>query len=768
MKTKSNVFFALVASFLALLSGCPNPQVCKIETHQAASPAFPYFGTGDTISVEEYDHISMRPGDTITLAFPCEVSKPTAIPTGFGISTRGNYARLWRSQQSSTPEDSHPKGGGGGQNTAPFGPSNVVVSFTSPQYNFVTYLTPSTSIWPGDANVDGRRNMLDLYPIALGILQFGRHPISAAPCNFQTNPPLSYPPVQGGNYQTDAIYDVCPWGTTFTWNGIPIDFMHADCNLDRKIDEIDADYLMAVLDPMYLPQFLNSPTQNTTLNAAFPSAFGVDPQVRLEPDGHFTLQIPFDINIVNTNGLTAKEIVGLAFERPVAESQQYHLLKTELFLDHSALFAAQPTQTLWRQKFWGDFFIRYLSGSCGGSSDHVLDVGAFRLGDFNPSGASTMYAGLCMVTLDDILRTLLLDPAHAFDLMQHTVNGVVFVNQGGTITAESVNCTSDTSHVTMSSLCANPDVFLRDGIEDDGTTLPTYAKFAGASPDIWVRDANGNLSIEEHQQPIDGTSQFVFVRIFNQSCDTLREAKVQVNWAIANSELKDEDFDGNIVGTTIAPDIPPFNSVIVRMPWTPNLGLVAAPNGCSPMVCLLAQIFAGSDASPGLSSGNILPKIISSNNLAMRSTMAITNGATGAVGEACATIQLKPHANASSLRLKIEQLSGPAALPASHYGDLRITVRGANLTVPANTINMHITQSAPTSIEYTLDPEAIDASLYFGNTIPSGLELDVLYKLRNTGAITPQLTARVPYRFRIYLVDGTTEYSSTIVELVAQ
>lgn len=760
MKSKFKIYCALVACCLSGFWGCiDNQGTCTVvPATPAQSITYPYFGQGDTLVVEQFKGIAMRPGDTVVLKFPCQVGMPQTIPTGFGVTIQDVYAKLWRLGIVAPP----PAGG----NLA----TTATVSFSSPQYALEVFQAAADQVWPGDANADGRRNLLDLLPIAEGIKEFRRLAFQSPACSFQANAVLSYPPQPGGTDEMSTLYEVCPLQKSFDWAGTQIDYVHADCNLDGKIDETDADYLMSVLEPMYLPEFLKSPVQGTELSAGLSTVHGLVPSVQVEPapDNRFTVTIPFDINIVSTNGVPLNNIVGLAFERPVAESAQYRLYRTALVFQQSAIFTATGVDpnTLWRQKFWGNLAINYLNGSCAGITDRVLDVGAFRLDTNSLGGNSTLCAGQCLVTLDDILRAILLDPAHVVTLAQHTVNGVVFVNQGGNINAESMNCTSDVTRVNFEHLCDNPEVFLRDGTNGDGKSLPSTAAAAFASPDIWVRHADGDLTVEKHQQPMDRNLEVVFVRVFNQSCDTVRNVKVQVNWALANTKATGQDFSNNLVGAAIMAMIPPFSNAIVRMDWKPEFGSGANLNG-DPMLHIVAQVFAPGDASPGLPQGNILPTVLASNNMATRSTMMISNGTSGAAGSAFARIQLVPYTASSAVKLRVEEIPDSVRYPASHYGDLSIRFTGVSSSPVTNATGMQPVAGSTGQWEYALNPDAVAGTLALANTIPSNVGIEVRYQLR-AGTVVPRLNARVPYRFRIYLITGGVEYSCSIVELEAQ
>lgn len=748
-------------AIMGLMTGCIDKTTGTTSvtigppTKQPKGNKMPYFGKGATILATEYNAITMRSGDTVTLSFPCAVTLPDTMPKGIGMEAKGDKVKLWLVKE----RKASAKGGGPSPNgPATLTPTTVTVTFNSPPFTFMIYSDPNAELWPGDANADGYRNILDLYAIAQAIKDaVVLDPVTVASgCNLPS--PLSYPPNETGDM--DFLYSACAWGNTFFWDNQTIDYMHADCNMDGQINESDADYLRAVMDPMYLPEFLKSAIDGASLTAAYvPNRGGI--VLPLTSNGEFMVRLPFDISFVTTPSspfVIDSTFFGVAFSRPVAESPAYHLYDTRLDFANSGIFNPLPNATVWRQKFWPDFQLDYADGVCADATDRVLDVAAFRLGDPPLNPVAPWRIGQCQVTLDDILvPSTGGTPPSVITLIQHTVNGVVFVRGlDGVVVPQTIACSTDETEVDLFTICNVNDILLRDGTGDDATFAMTPEAFAWSSPDIWVRHAGSPANSTEHQQPINGQDEEVFVRVFNRSCNTSQPGIVDVYWTYANTHEKWSDFSQNHLDPVAIPAIPAYESVVVSLPWRPLFESDANQTACGTTLSLLAVVNSPVD-------GITLPQgtadvhnwVLGTNNVAMRSTLAIQTGKSGT----CAMIAFRRETNPT--KLVVEQVGSPSQLPASHYGDFIVQLNGYNGTPNPDQMTLLGSQ------RYRLDTDKKMGSLQLSSGITGDESLQISFEPK-PGIVLPQLTVAQHYAFRVYVEVGGVAQNSSIVEFTMQ
>jgi serine protease len=132
------------------------------------------------------------------------------------------------------------------------------------------------------------------------------------------------------------------------------------------------------------------------------------------------------------------------------------------------------------------------------------------------------------------------------------------------------------------SMCTEPqDLFIKDtysdfGIEPNPDTGPMWI-----SEDIWVRNSNDGLL--EHQNPIPGQTNWIYVRIRNKGCVASTSADLNVRWAKAATALSWPTYwnnsqtcsgSGASMGKEIGPQptipiptIPPGGEHILPIEW---------------------------------------------------------------------------------------------------------------------------------------------------------------------------------------------------------
>src|SRR5262249_61878471 len=115
---------------------------------------------------------------------------------------------------------------------------------------------------------------------------------------------------------------------------------------------------------------------------------------------------------------------------------------------------------------------------------------------------------------------------------------------------------------------------------DDPASEPnTVSTVFYESDDIWVRNVNDGTTNTEHQNPVYGSTNYIYVRARNKSCGMPTSANVKLYWAKASSALEWPDpWDGSIttpalmgspVGTLPTGSVPGRGTVILYLPSTP-------------------------------------------------------------------------------------------------------------------------------------------------------------------------------------------------------
>lgn len=422
IKTKPLLLLTAVA--MLFIVGCK----CSIEQPQATFVA-PLKGKHHRIAAADFGTAIVHPGDTLTLDFPCAPELP-ALPEGVEGLVNGNSATIWTSA---------PRFENAAAKSLNFGPAansfKHVIQFTTPQY--AVTMQSGENFLPGDANADGKRDMLDVYPIARAIWELGGGIDWDIP-NFD---PLTAP----NPLDTNQTYLRPATNSTWQWtaNGSVVDYVHADCNFDGTVDMDDLELLKKVLEPSQLPNFLNGAYSGITINATHYGDVEVfQPSTQSYPE----VRAWYDISINSTNGIDS--ILGVVFTRAVDEvppnppaGAVYKVKAIQADVTGSALFATE-TDRIFYQRYWDNIKID-LPDSCElapGVVSRPLDVGIF-----NRTGPQAISSGdrliNCCVTIDDILRQV---QNGTTPIYQHLINVVVFsVDAAGNITATTTNCEFD-------------------------------------------------------------------------------------------------------------------------------------------------------------------------------------------------------------------------------------------------------------------------------------------------------------------------------------
>lgn len=485
------------------------------------------YGAFANIPTQTYDSAMLRQGDQTWLVFPSSnVSITANYPSQCSVQIVGNTASVTLV---------HPSG-----SISPY----ISLPFTVDGSDYTFTLVDRTDwVWPGDANADGRRNMLDLYPIALGVSQTIQ----------------DIPPYQNATTPTDTnqLYRRAAHVKTFTWGNKQVNFCHADANGNGYIFKDDIDWTIAKLRPIFSPTFLADQINGYEL-VATPLLDDFAPFI--DPQGDVNLWAPYQIDIENTSlaPTTLDTLIGVIFSRNVTETVDYQVGGTE-FLLNSQVFT-DPDRDFWRQRYWDEWGMKFNGESCKDAEDKVLDVGLVTGRKITVAAiqANHCNVGICGVTLVDILKTGNL--GRDIPIFLHTVNGTLFTLQNGIPTAGSVECSSDTTVYTVDATC-KVDLSLRDNPADKGWPLATDSRLPHHSPDIWIRHAADGQTT--HQAPA-GDTVYAYVRIYNLSCDTAYQASIAVNGARwqGNQWAPPPPFSYQLQSLTI----PAWGSAVVHFP----------------------------------------------------------------------------------------------------------------------------------------------------------------------------------------------------------
>jgi uncharacterized repeat protein (TIGR01451 family) len=111
---------------------------------------------------------------------------------------------------------------------------------------------------------------------------------------------------------------------------------------------------------------------------------------------------------------------------------------------------------------------------------------------------------------------------------------------------------------------SQPDVMLRDNQADSGA-IPASPPWWN-SPDIWVR--NNPDAVEEHQDPLAGQENTVYVRVSNRGNMTAQDVEVHAYYGTTGLGLTWPADWTEIVSTTLT-TLEPQAAELVALPWTP-------------------------------------------------------------------------------------------------------------------------------------------------------------------------------------------------------
>lgn len=703
-----------------LWHGCVPPPPSSCDGPIVPNQAFPVttlgYGAGLQLDVTEVDAISLRRGDQVTLLFPCEPVLGTPVPAGMSVAINTSDHTAVISVLNT--------------NDVTVG-TTYTIPFSTPSYEFNVHVVGD--VWPGDANADGRRNMHDLMPIALGIRYHINGPVPSAA--------LSYPP---SVTEMNIFRDIPDWsgpGSEFEFADRMINFKHADCNLDGRINLQDIEYLRTVLGPVMPPNFLMDAVNGMQLRAVYDPNFPIVPT--FDEDGNCGLRIAFDIEVSDPQGYV-DSLFGVLFTRPVAEAADYQVDTTTFNFPLPNIFNTNVNETmLWGQRFWDEIDMYNTQEDCAGAIDKPLDVGVFKVnGPLSTVGSTnSTRCGNCQVTLLDVLRVGEPLPS-TLDFQHHLINGTAYTFNETGLTATPLQCESNSTPIDLSVLCKTKDsLLIRDRIEDNGRgNTPTHQ--AWNSPDIWVRHLDDSISA--HQDPTLGQDAYIYVRVLNPTCRLIDQVSVNIYAADYNSFLRGADM--NLVGTISGISIPPFGKTILRHRWPFSSGQ-AYSSVSAPSFALMATVGTPSIPAPSFGSADFVSEVLKFPTMAMRNIKTLRD----VDGNLTPTEFFLDLSNLSgTIQLRLDLVQGSTSHPASNYG---------NLTIQTNGVSSAINFVSPASGHYAVEPNNVYAQL---NLTASAISNPIKVSF-TPGPVSP--SGPLSYTYLLTMKVGSTTYPGLALKI---
>lgn len=186
------------------------------------------------------------------------------------------------------------------------------------------------------------------------------------------------------------------------------------------------------------------------------------------------------------------------------------------------------------------------------------------------------------------------------------------------------------------------DLYSRDMMDDIGEEPNTTSSYMYKTDDIWVRNSNDGITNQEHQNPIGGTKNYVYVRVRNLGCASSTSAQVKLYWAKASSGLSwPAPWDGSVttpalmgkfIGEKSTGSVAASDFVILEYEWnTPNPSDYSSFGMDKTHFCLLSRIETSSTSPYGMTfteTSNLGQNVRNNNNIVWKNvTVAESSGA---------------------------------------------------------------------------------------------------------------------------------------------
>ena len=186
------------------------------------------------------------------------------------------------------------------------------------------------------------------------------------------------------------------------------------------------------------------------------------------------------------------------------------------------------------------------------------------------------------------------------------------------------------------------DLYSRDMMDDVGDEPNNISSHMYKSDDIWVRNSNDGITNQEHQNPVGGAKNYVYVRVRNRGCGPASTAQVKLYWAKASSGLiwpapwdgsvTSPALMGNFIDQKATGSVAASGFVILEYEWTtPNPADYSSFGADKTHFCLLSRIETTTTAPFGMTfteTSNLGQNVKNNNNIVWKNiTVAEPSGA---------------------------------------------------------------------------------------------------------------------------------------------
>jgi hypothetical protein len=185
------------------------------------------------------------------------------------------------------------------------------------------------------------------------------------------------------------------------------------------------------------------------------------------------------------------------------------------------------------------------------------------------------------------------------------------------------------------------DLWSADTLGDTGAEPDPIAADMWDSDDIWVRNQADGATNQEHQNPIYGQQNFVYIRVRNRGCSSTTSSGIlKLYWAKASSGLGwPAPWDGSVstpalmgglIGSQSTGAVAGRGSEVLQFAWNPpNPNDYSSFGGDKNHFCLLSRIETSSTAPFGMSfpeTGDLNANVRNNNNIVWKNVEVVTAG----------------------------------------------------------------------------------------------------------------------------------------------
>lgn len=175
----------------------------------------------------------------------------------------------------------------------------------------------------------------------------------------------------------------------------------------------------------------------------------------------------------------------------------------------------------------------------------------------------------------------------------------------------------------------NSDLFSQDTPKDVGDEPDVVSTLFYISDDIYIRRQDDGLQNQEHQNPLYGKDNYVYVRVRNRGCLASNTGVLKLYWAKASTALGwPAPWDGSIttpalmgglIGSQNIGQVAGGGFKILKFKWSPpDPELYSSFGGDKTHFCLLSRIETSTNPPYGMTfpeSGNLVANVKNNNNI---------------------------------------------------------------------------------------------------------------------------------------------------------